>query len=81
MIRQLKSSCRSSNFWSDLATVGAMICMVATAVLSDPNVAADLAWKQGLIAGLYKLSNMLSHIYNGKEFVDESTVPNISTGN
>ena len=55
--------------------------MVATAVLSDPNVAADLAWKQGLIAGLYKLSNMLSHIYNGKEFVDESTVPNISTGN
>lgn len=52
-----------------------MLLMVATAVLSDPAIAADLTWKQGLIAGMYKVANILQHMYKNDEYVDESTDP------
>lgn len=56
--------------------------MVTTAILSDPAVAADLTWKQGLIAGMYKLSNILQHMYkNDEEFAASTSADLTPTGN
>lgn len=49
--------------------------MVATAILSDPAVAADLTWKQGLIMGMYKLANILQHMYKNDEYGENSSDP------
>ena len=75
MLRRLKKSRKSSNFWTDFATVASTLLMVATAVLSDPTVAADLTWKQGLIMGMFKLANILQHMYKNDEYDDKSSDP------
>lgn len=73
--RRLKKARKSSNFWTDVATITSMVLIATASILADPNIAVGLAWKQGLIVGLFKVANILQHLYKDNEYVDDTTDP------